>query len=538
VYRLFSDHGALLNLPAAAWWQYGILYEVYPRSFQDTNGDGIGDLQGILQRLDYLAELGIKALWIAPFYPSPMADFGYDIADYCNVDPIFGTLADFDQLLRAIHERGLKLILDFVPNHTSDQHPWFLKSRSSLTNPKRDWYLWRDPAPDGGPPNNWLSNFGGPAWTRDGSQYYYHSFLKQQPDVNWRNPGLRAAMLNVLRFWLDRGVDGFRVDVMWMMIKDDQYRDNPVNPASAPDAPASIRLLPVYNTDRPEVHAIVAEMRAVLDSYGDRLLIGELYLPFDQLATYYGPTLNGAQLPFNFHLMQCAWTADAIAAVIQEYEAALPMGAWPNWVVGNHDQPRIATRIGPAKSRIAAMLLLTLRGTPTMYYGDEIGMTDVAIPPAEVQDPAEKNEPGKGQGRDPERTPMQWDGSRFAGFTEGTPWLRVAADSPTMNVATLSPQSDSVLSLYRTLMGLRNANAALNTGRVEGVASDGKVLRYERVHEEQRFSIRLNLSEGTVEAGAEPGRIVASTHMDRSGELVRASISLRPFEGVIVRIVS
>ncbi len=255
-----------------------------------------------------------------------MADFGYDIADYCNVDPIFGTLADFDQLLRAIHERGLKLILDFVPNHTSDQHPWFLESRSSLTNPKRDWYLWHDPAADGGPPNNWLSNFGGAAWTRDGSQYYYHSFLKQQPDVNWRNPDLREAMFNVLRFWLDRGVDGFRVDVMWMMIKDDQYRDNPVNPASAPDAPASIRLLPVYNTNRPEVHAIVAEMRAVLDSYGDRLLIGETYLPFDQLATYYGQDLKGAQLPFNFHLMQSPWNADAIAAGYQGVRGCVACG--------------------------------------------------------------------------------------------------------------------------------------------------------------------------------------------------------------------
>ena len=537
MYRLFSDRGEPLNLPSAAWWQYGILYEVYPRSFQDANGDGIGDLRGILQRLDYLVDLGIKAVWIAPFYPSPMADFGYDIADYCNVDPRFGTLVDFDQLLQAIHERGLKLILDFVPNHTSDQHPWFLESRSSLTNPKRDWYLWRDPAPDGGPPNNWLSNFGGPAWTRDGSQYYCHSFLKQQPDVNWRNPELRAAMFNVLRFWLDRGVDGFRVDVMWMMIKDDQYRDNPVNPASAPDAHASVRLLPVYNTDRPEVHAIVADMRAVLDSYGDRLLIGEVYLPFDKLATYYGPTLNGAQLPFNFHLMQCAWTADAIAAVIKEYEAALPAGAWPNWVIGNHDQPRIATRVGRAKSRVAAMLLLTLRGTPTMYYGDEIGMTDVPIPPAEVQDPAERNEPGKGQGRDPERTPMQWDGSEDAGFTEGTPWLRVAADSSTVNVATLTGQRDSVLSLYRSLIGLRNANAALNIGRVEGVASDGRVLRYERVDGDQRFAIMLNLSEGTEEAETDAGHIVASTHMDRSEEAVGASISLRPFEGVIVKVV-
>jgi alpha-glucosidase len=523
-------------MPSAAWWQYGILYEVYPRSFQDSNGDGIGDLQGILQRLDYLTNLGIEAVWIAPFYPSPMADFGYDIADYCNVDPIFGKLDDFDKLLGAIHERGLKLIVDFVPNHTSDQHPWFLESRSSTTNPKRDWYLWHDPAPEGGLPNNWLSNFGGPAWTKDGSQYYYHSFLKQQPDVNWRNPELREAMYNVLRFWLDRGVDGFRVDVMWMLIKDDQYRDNPVNPASAPDSPASVRLLPVYNTNRPEVHAIVADMRALLDSYGGRLLIGETYLPFDQLATYYGKDLKGAQLPFNFHLMQCAWTADAIAGVIKEYEAALPVGAWPNWVVGNHDQPRIATRVGRAKSRIAAMLLLTLRGTPTMYYGDEIGMTDVVIPAAEVQDPAEKNEPGKGQGRDPERTPMQWDSSRMAGFTEGTPWLRLEADHERVNVAALSDQSDSVLSLYRTIIGLRNSHTALSTGRVENVSSDGKVLRYERFDEKERYLIVLNLSDGQDDAATAAGHVLLSTHMDRSGEAVESSLSLGAFEGVILEV--
>ena len=520
-------------MPATAWWQSGILYEVYPRSFQDADGDGIGDLAGILGRLDYLVALGIQALWIAPFYPSPMADFGYDIADYCGVDRIFGTLADFDRLVEAIHERGLKLILDFVPNHTSDQHPWFLESRSSATNPRRDWYLWRDPAPDGGPPNNWLSNFGGSAWTKDGSQYYYHSFLKQQPDVNWRNPELRAAMLNVLRFWLQRGVDGFRVDVMWMMIKDDQFRDNPVNPASTPQSPASQRLLPFYNTNRPEVHAIVSAMRGVLDSYGDRLLIGEIYLPFDQLATYYGENLNGAQLPFNFHLMQCPWNAQAIAKVIQEYEAALPAGAWPNWVIGNHDQPRIASRVGQAQARLAAMLLLTLRGTPTMYYGEELGMTDVPIPADEVQDPAEKNEPGKGQGRDPERTPMQWDESLHAGFTSGTPWLRLGADYRSVNVAALSRQGNSMLSLYEALIALRNGEAALNSGGVSDIRSDGNILRYERVGE-RRFAVLLNFGAGVQEVESCAGRIVASTHMDRGDEGVGLRILLRPFEGVVV----
>jgi alpha-glucosidase len=342
-------------------------------------------------------------------------------------------------------------------------------------------------------------------------------------------------MYHVLRFWLDRGVDGFRVDVMWMMIKDDQFRDNPVNPASAPDAPASLRLLPVYNTNRPEVHTIVAEMRAVLDSYGDRLLIGEIYLPFDQLATYYGQDLKGAQLPFNFHLISCAWSAEAIAQVITEYEAALPVGAWPNWVMGNHDQSRIATRIGSAQARIAAMLLLTLRGTPTMYYGDEIGMTDALIPAAEVQDPAEKNEPGKGLGRDPERTPIQWDGSRLAGFTTGTPWLRLGADHATVNVASLSGQRDSVLSLYRALIGLRNGTAALNSGRVEGVASNGGILRYERVDDGERLAILLNFNQSNEEAPIGAGHIVASTHMDRAGDAVESRVSLRPFEGVVIR---
>jgi alpha-glucosidase len=518
-------------MQSTLWWQTGILYEIYPRSFQDSNGDGIGDLKGIMQRLDYLADLGIKGVWIAPFYPSPMADFGYDIADYCNVDPIFGTLADFDALLAAIHQRGLKLILDFVPNHTSDQHPWFLESRSSLTNPKRDWYLWRDPAPDGGPPNNWMSNFGGPGWTKDGSQYYYHSFLRQQPDLNWRNPEVRTAMFNVLRFWLERGVDGFRVDVMWMMIKDDQFRNNPINPASSPESPASARFLALYNTNRPEVHEIVVAMRAVLDSFGDRLLIGELYLPFDQLVTYYGVDLKGAQLPFNFHLMQSAWNAQAVADIITSYEAALPAGAWPNWVVGNHDQPRIASRVGSGLARIAAMLLLTLRGTPTMYYGEEIGMTDVPIPVNEVQDPAEKNEPGKGQGRDPERTPMQWNSGPGAGFTTGKPWLRLSASYETVNVAALAQEEDSILNLYRALTRLRSSHAALNSGRVEGVTAGNGVLRYERVDNSQRFLVVLNFAGTPAATPMPPEPALLSTHMDHPADLL-----LRPYEGRIFQL--
>ena len=525
-------------MPAMAWWQRGIIYELYPRSFQDANGDGIGDLPGILARLDYLVELGIGAIWVAPIYPSPMADFGYDIAEYCDIDPTFGSLADFDRLLSAVHERGLKLILDFVPNHTSDEHPWFLESRSYRGNPKRNWYLWRDPADDGGPPNNWLSNFGGSGWEWDAKtgQYYYHSFLKQQPDVNWRNPELREAMFDVLRFWLDRGVDGFRVDVMWLLFKDEEFRDNPINPEYHPGSPSSHRLLPVYNSNRPEIHDLVATMRSVLDSYGERLLIGEIYLPVHQLVLYYGKGLKGAALPFNFQLILCAWNADAIAQVIREYEAALPGGAWPNWVLGNHDQARIASRIGPAQARVAAMLLLTLRGTPTMYYGEEIGMINVPIPPQEVQDPAEKNEPGLGRGRDPERTPMLWDSSRSAGFTDAKPWLPLGADHVTVNVAKLSGQPGSIFNLYRTLIRLRQGNETLISGRLEGVEANGPVLRYERKDDEQHFAVLLNLHHAQEEVPLAHGRVVASTYLDRENELVGGQISLRPSEGLVVNV--
>ena len=374
------------------WWQNGVIYQIYPRSFQDSNGDGIGDLPGIIRRLDYLVTIGIDAIWISPIFPSPMADFGYDVADYCDVATIFGNLGDFDRLVAEAHRRGLRLILDFVPNHTSNQHPWFIESRGSRDNPKRDWYIWRDGSGQGGLPNNWLSHFGGPAWAWDEAtkQYYYHSFLPEQPDLNWRNPAVKQAMYAVLRFWLDRGVDGFRVDVLWLLIKDDRFLDNPVNPGYVPGESSHNRLLPLYTANRPEVHAIIAEMRSVIDAYADRVLIGEIYLPIDLLVTYYGHNLGGAHLPFNFQLLQTAWNAASIARIVEEYEAALPSGAWPNWVLGNHDKPRIASRIGEAQARVAAMLLLTLRGTPTIYYGEEIGMKDIPISSEQVQDPARK----------------------------------------------------------------------------------------------------------------------------------------------------
>ena len=372
-----------------AWWQSGVIYQIYPRSFQDSNGDGIGDLNGIIFRLDHLVELGVDAVWLSPVFTSPMADFGYDVADYCGIDPIFGSMEDFDRLLAATHGKGLKLILDFVPNHTSDLHPWFVESRSSLSSAKRDWYIWRNPKPGGGPPNNWTSEFGGSAWTFDeaSGQYYYHAYLPQQPDLNWRNQDVRAAMLDVLRFWLARGVDGFRVDAIHHLFEDAQLRDNPVNPEWVEGKSPARRLIRLHTMDQPEVHDAIKEMRGVAEEYDQRLLIGEAYLPIDRLMAYYGVNLTGFHLPFNFHLISTPWQPAAVARLIEVYEGALPPGGWPNWVLGNHDRSRVATRLGHDQARVAAMLLLTLRGTPTIYQGEELGMRDVPLSPEDIRDP-------------------------------------------------------------------------------------------------------------------------------------------------------
>ena len=424
---------------AESWWRHGIFYQVYPRSFQDSNADGVGDIAGIIDRLPYLLALGVDAIWLSPIFPSPMADFGYDIADYTGIDPLFGSIEDFDALISAVHASGLKLILDLVPNHTSDQHPWFIESRRSRDAQKRDWYIWREPAADGGPPNNWMSEFGGSAWAYDAAtrQYYYHAFLAQQPDLNWRNPEVRQAIHDVMRFWLRKGVDGFRVDVIWHLIKDAEFRDNPSNPNYSEGRPLHEKILTRYSNDQPEVHDVIAQMRRVIDEFDARVLIGEIYLPFERLVAYYGKDLTGAHLPFNFALLSAPWHARAIEKTIADYEAALPAGAWPNWVLGNHDRPRVASRVGAAQAGVAAMLLLTLRGTPTLYYGDEIGMHQVAIAPNQVRDPFEKNVPGIGVGRDGCRTPMQWNATPHAGFSTATPWLPLSDDFAQENVVNL-----------------------------------------------------------------------------------------------------
>ncbi len=521
-------------MPETAWWQHGIVYQVYPRSFQDTDGDGVGDLEGIRRRLDYLVWLGVDAVWVSPVFASPMADFGYDVSDYRAIHPLFGTLADFDRLLADAHARGLKLILDFVPNHTSDRHPWFVESRSSRTSPKRDWYVWRDSKPDGSAPNNWISNFGGPAWTRDEAtgQFYLHSFLREQPDLNWRNPAVREAMLDALRFWLDRGVDGFRVDVVWLMIKDEALRDNPPNPDFRPGQAEINRLLPVHNADQPEVHDVIAAMRGLLDGYADRVLIGEIYLPLDRLVTYYGRDLSGVHLPFNFQMIFAAWNAEAIRRLVEDYEAALPPGGWPNWVLGNHDQPRIAARVGDAQARVAAVLLLTLRGTPTLYYGDELGIGRVAIPPEAVQDPWERNEPGLG--RDPSRTPFQWDESANAGFSTAAPWLPLDPNRAGRSVAALKEDPHSILRLYRALIALRRGSPALHEGRFERARTRGDVLLYERRSETDHVVVALNFgrdARDVSEDGVSGARLLLSTGLDRGSVFDGV---LRAEEGVVL----
>jgi alpha-glucosidase len=480
------------------WWQSGTIYQVYPRSFQDSDGDGVGDLAGIAARLDHLVMLGVDALWISPIFTSPMADFGYDVADYCDIDPRFGTLADFDALLAAAHARGLKLLLDFVPNHSSDQHRWFLESRSARDNPRRDWYIWRDPAPDGGPPNNWQSYFGGSAWTFDATtgQYYLHLFLKEQPDLNWRNPLVRDAMLAAMRFWFDRGVDGFRLDVLWLAIKHADLPDNPPNPAWRDGMQDIDRLLPQHSGDQPEITEVVTAMRALADEYDARVLIGEIYLPYDRLVTYYGPEGRGVHLPFNFELLQTDWRAEAIGRLITEYEAALPAGAWPNWVLGNHDKPRIATRVGAAQARVAAVLLLTLRGTPTLYYGDELGVADQPIPLANVRDPQALREPGVAFNRDEVRTPMPWNDSAGGGFTTGEPWLPLNADWRTRNVAVQAADANSMLALHRDLLALRRKHAALAVGAIRVLRASGGVLVYERAQDDETIVVALNLTDG------------------------------------------
>jgi alpha-glucosidase len=522
------------------WWQTAVIYQVYPRSFQDSNGDGVGDLRGIIRRLPYLVELGIDAIWLSPIFPSPMADFGYDISDYTGVHPLFGQLADLDRLIADAHACGIKLILDLVPNHTSAEHPWFMESRSSRTNPKRDWYIWKDGGADGALPNNWLSEFGGTGWEYDPTtgQYFYHTFLSAQPDLNWRNPEVRQAIYDAMRFWFRRGIDGFRVDAVWYVIKDEHFRDNPINPDYRPTSPPNHTLLPLYTADRPEMEEVISEMRRVADEFPERLLIGELYLPIERLVAYYGRDLTGVHLPFNFTLLTARWSADALADLIREYYAALPPGGWPNWVLGNHDRPRVATRVGPEQARVAAMLLLTLHGTPTIYCGDEIGIEQARISPDRVRDPVELNVPGFAMGRDGCRTPMQWDSGHHAGFSTADPWLPISDDYRKRNVEMQRRDPGSIFLSYRTLIALRRRYPALVQGALHSVRAENGVLTFIREYREDRIMVALNLTAEPIKIDIDldqPGtHILLSTCHDRPMATLTGSLALAANEGVVI----
>ena len=522
-----------------------MIYQIYPLSFADSDGDGFGDLDGIIAHLDYLSDtLGVDAIWLSPFFKSPMEDWGYDISDHTDVEPIFGDLDTAQHLIDGAHDRGLRVILDYVMNHTSDQHPWFQESRTGRDSARRDWYVWRDPAQDGSPPTNWVSVFGGPMWTLDEAtdQYFRHTFLPRQPDLNWRNPEVVDAMLDVARFWLDRGIDGFRVDAAHHMMKDPQERDNPPAPDNHQlpwkDMGEYDDFVHLYDFGHPDVHEAHRAFRRVLDGYGsDPVSVGEIHI-FDlsEWASYYGEALDQLHMPFNFHLMASDWDAESLRATIEAVQWNVPAGGWTNWTMGNHDESRMASRLGTEQARLAAMLLLTLRGTPFLYYGDELGMTDVDIPSHARKDPL--GDSGDHLSRDGARTPMQWGLGPTAGFsaTPATePWLPISPDADTVNVETQLADPDSMLNLYRRLLALRNGSPALRIGSwLAHPASSEDLLVYRREADEEMMTVALNLSADEQTVQLSPGLVVLSTADPGRSDGTANGLQLSPHEGVIV----
>jgi alpha-glucosidase len=481
------------------WWQHAVFYEIYPRSFADTNNDGIGDLNGITSKLDYLHTLGVDAIWITPCYPSPQVDFGYDVADYENIDPMYGTLADFDRLAQEAKKRDIHIILDYVINHTSDQHKWFIASRSSKTSPFRNWYMWRDGRNPNQPPNNWISEFGGPAWKFDPKtgQYYYHYFYTEQPDLNWNNPEVEKAMFDVTRWWYKRGVAGFRLDAVDTLFEDPDLRDNPVLPGT--NKFGDPRTEEKYNKKLPGVHDVLQSLRKVADEH-DAVLIGETWTKnIDELKEYYGKHNNELQLPMDFMFTR----VDKLSPpeFRRQIAAADSAGGWPTWVISNHDIPRSYNRYGDGAhnddiAKLMAALYLTLRGTPIMYYGEELGMEnndpkrkeDVKDPEGRTGWPTEK-------GRDGERTPMQWNDTANAGFSSHDPWLPVPASYKTHNAATESKDPESVLEFYRKVLALRHSNHALLEGNYSALNEDDpNVLSYLRSYKGESLLVALNMS--------------------------------------------
>jgi len=490
-----------------SWWKDAVIYQIYPRSFYDSNGDGIGDLEGIIQKLDYLNDgtdqsLGIDAIWLSPIYPSPMYDFGYDISDYNSIDSVFGDLRIFQKLIKEAHKRKIKIIMDLVVNHTSHLHPWFLDSRSSINSEKRDWYIWKDPV-EGAEPNNFLGTFGGKAWTLDEKtgQYYYHSFLNEQPDLNWRNPAVKAEIFKMIRYWLDMKVDGFRLDVVNLFYKDEQWRDNPsrmfkgIRPFD--------RQVHIYDRDRPEMHDLLRDLRKLLDSYKDRMSVGEVMMdPPGKVsipASYYGND-DELHMAFNFAFLYSFWGANNFKKVIDEWEDALGEKNWPNYTLSNHDFRRHISRysdgkLSITKAKLTALMLLTLRGTPFLYYGEEIGMESERVPKKNLQDPVGIRYWPFHPGRDSERKPMCWDSSEFGGFSKRIPWLPVYSKYQKRNVEAAQKDPESLWCFYRDIIKLRKASKALKSGKIEtGMDSSESILYYNRSLGKENYFIILNFS--------------------------------------------
>ena len=523
------------------WWKHGIVYQIYPRSFYDSSGDGIGDIPGIIQKLDYLSDLGIDAVWLSPVNTSPMHDFGYDICDYRGIDPIFGTNKDFEKLVKEAHKRNIRLIMDVALNHTSYLHPWFIEASSSKDNPKRDWYIWHD-GKKGKPPNNWRSTYLASAWEWHAAtgQFYLHSFLKEQPDVNWRNVQLKEAMFGELRYWLDRGVDGFRLDVINWFVKDSRFRNNlfSINPFSDFNAK--------YSRNRPETHDVVKEMRNLINEYDECMLVGEVftYPPGDPSlsASYLGSGNDELHLSFDFSLMYRPWDAHKYYRALKHWYANIPESGWPCNVLSNHDQPRNYNKYNNAdaekRARVAAVLLLTLRGTPFMYYGEEIGMKNAIIPRAKIADPAGKKYWPFYPGRDCSRTPMQWSSQANAGFSTGKLWLPVDMNYKKVNVENHLQDSYSLLNFYKKLIKLRKGKLSLTHGtwKVLSKGSTG-VLAYLREYEKQTLCITLNFSgkSQSLSAGMQgQWKVIFSTHRTVYEHFVSLHFKMYPYEASII----
>src|SRR3954449_7053660 len=499
--------------PAPPWWQRGAIYQIYPRSFADSDGDGIGDLAGIAAHLDHVEALGCEAIWLSPFYRSPMADYGYDVADYRDVDPIFGTLADFDALLADAHARGIRVVVDWVPNHSSDRHEWFVESRASRDSPRRDWYVWRDGAPGGGPPNDWKSEFAavGDAWTYDErtEQWYLHSFMAEQPDLNWDNPAVEAAMHDVLRFWLDRGVDGFRIDALQRLAHD---------PLLRPNAGAARR----HDQDWETAHDRLRAIRRVVDEYDDRMIVGEVALLDLHRVVSYLNSGDQLHLAHNFVFAELGWDADGFRVAIDDFEALAARTAWPAWVLSNHDMPRVASRfdadgLGPARARATLLMLYALRGTPFVYQGEELGLPDAEIPPERVVDV---------DGRDPERAPIPWAPGPGHGFTTGEAWLPFVAGADALCAERQAAEPRSTLSLYRRLARLRAETPELQAGDQRTLDAADGVLAWRRG---ERLHVAVNFTADEKPLGVR-GDLLLSSDPDRA----ETPAALGPSEAVIV----